>query len=530
MPPWFCCGAPTVTRGAGFRDQLPCRQMLTTPTQWQLGRGGTVARILGRSLLKPAALADVALPEPAQCGDARSELERYEAERLRSLVQLSFDVGALVDAAGTINFVSPAYERIFGFSPEEVVGRAAWDMLFVEKDVEYAQRFLSELLRSHDPMPSRRYSVRHRDGSPRTVEIRAINRLADPLCRAIVVNLRDVTDEELSKHATEIATGQLDSLLSQSQLRVGILDHQGRFVRVTQTVADAHGLSVEGHVGRHPRDVAPALWSQIESAFQSVVKSQQPQTITILEGSPSPRGAARSRTLRIHLFPIALSDDEVGVAGITDDISAEVDREAFEAGALKGAVAAVANAAEWRDPYTAGHQRRVASLSEAIAARLLMDPHEIEGIRIAAGIHDIGKLSIPAEILAKPMRLNPAEMALVEMHAQVGYEIVKGIEFPWPVPEMILQHHERLDGSGYPNHLVGKDIVRGAKIIAVADTVEAMTSHRPYRPGRPLADAIAVISDATKYEPEIVEACIGSLSDQQFTLTGWHSNGTSETT
>jgi putative nucleotidyltransferase with HDIG domain len=170
----------------------------------------------------------------------------------------------------------------------------------------------------------------------------------------------------------------------------------------------------------------------------------------------------------------------------------------------------LASAAELRDPYTAGHQRRVAELAGAISQQLGLDANEQEGIITAATIHDIGKLSLPAEILSKPGQLSAQEMALVKNHARGGYEIVCGIDFPWPVADMILQHHERLDGSGYPNGLTRKDILLGAQIIAVADTVEAMSSHRPYRPALGLDAALNEIETGrgVAYNSAVVDACL----------------------
>ncbi|MBI2705808.1 MAG: HD domain-containing protein [Actinobacteria bacterium] len=174
--------------------------------------------------------------------------------------------------------------------------------------------------------------------------------------------------------------------------------------------------------------------------------------------------------------------------------------------ATAGAIAASVDA---RDPYTAGHQRRVAAISAAIGAELHLPDVDIEGIRLAASIHDIGKLGVPLELLACPRRLVPAEFELIKTHAQIGHDIVAGIEFPWPVADMIVQHHERLDGSGYPNGLTGDEIVVGARIIAVADTVEAMGSHRPFRPARGLDVALDEIkvNAGRLYDQSVASAC-----------------------
>jgi len=188
--------------------------------------------------------------------------------------------------------------------------------------------------------------------------------------------------------------------------------------------------------------------------------------------------------------------------------------------ALEGSIGLAAAISEKRDPYTAGHQQRVGQLAEAIAVEMGLSQAQAEGIRFGSMIHDIGKIGVPAEILSKPSRLTPLELQLVQTHARSGYEIVKDIEFPWPVAQMILQHHERLDGSGYPAGLKGNDILLEARIIAVADTVEAMSSHRPYRPGLGMDAALTEITGASgvRYDPQAVEACLRLIKEKDFTF------------
>jgi putative nucleotidyltransferase with HDIG domain len=164
---------------------------------------------------------------------------------------------------------------------------------------------------------------------------------------------------------------------------------------------------------------------------------------------------------------------------------------------------------EVRDPYTAGHQRRVADLARSISAEMGFSQDRIDGIRIAGIIHDIGKIYVPAEILSKPRRLTTYEFNLVKTHSQVGYDILKTIDFPWPVAKIVLQHHERLNGSGYPNKLMHDNILIEARILGVSDVVEAMASHRPYRPALGLDAALKEVSDhkGSLYDPEVVEIC-----------------------
>ncbi|MBU0593860.1 MAG: PAS domain S-box protein [Gammaproteobacteria bacterium] len=186
--------------------------------------------------------------------------------------------------------------------------------------------------------------------------------------------------------------------------------------------------------------------------------------------------------------------------------------------AMEDTIGIIAATLEQRDPYTAGHQRRVAQLGVAIANELGLSKEETEGIHFGGLIHDLGKISVPAEILSKPGKLTQIEFELIKAHAQTGYEIVKEIDFPWPVADMVHQHHERLDGSGYPQGLKGEEITLGARILAVADVVEAMTSHRPYRPSLGIEPALEEITRnrGMFYDPDAVDACIKLFREGRF--------------
>lgn len=189
--------------------------------------------------------------------------------------------------------------------------------------------------------------------------------------------------------------------------------------------------------------------------------------------------------------------------------------------ALLGTIRAVAHMAEMRDPYTAGHQARVADLACAIARELGLDADRIEGLRLGAMIHDIGKVSIPAEILNRPGKLSAPEYEIIKTHCQAGYEIIKDIDFPWPVATMVLQHHERLNGSGYPQGLKGDAICLEARILAVADTVDAMSAHRPYRPALGVEKALAVIETerGQTYDVDVVDACLRLLREKGYSAS-----------
>jgi len=185
---------------------------------------------------------------------------------------------------------------------------------------------------------------------------------------------------------------------------------------------------------------------------------------------------------------------------------------------LDDTVIALSRLVERRDPYTAGHQQRVSKLAMAMAIRMKLPPAQVDGIRVGGILHDIGKICVPAEILSKPGKISQIEFGVISTHPEVGFEILKNVEFPWPVAQMVYQHHERLDGTGYPRGLGGGEILPEAKIIGVADVVEAISYHRPYRPalGKDVALEEIARKKGTHFDPAAVEACTSLFNDAGF--------------
>jgi putative nucleotidyltransferase with HDIG domain len=185
---------------------------------------------------------------------------------------------------------------------------------------------------------------------------------------------------------------------------------------------------------------------------------------------------------------------------------------------LEDTVHAIATIVEMRDPYTSGHQVRVANLAAAIAKQMGLPNEQVHAIHLAGVVHDLGKIQIPAEILSKPGKITDIEYSLIKTHAQAGYDILKGINFPWPIAQMVLQHHERVDGSGYPQGLKGDQILLEARILSVADVVEAMSSHRPYRPGLGVNATLKelVRLRGTIYDKQVVDACLALFRKQHY--------------
>lgn len=187
-------------------------------------------------------------------------------------------------------------------------------------------------------------------------------------------------------------------------------------------------------------------------------------------------------------------------------------------GALGGTIQVVESIVEEKDPYTAGHQRRATDLARSMAKEMGLSSDKIDAIRMAGAIHDIGKISIPTEVLSKPTPLTDAEFELIKKHPQVGYDILKEIDFPWPVAEIVLQHHERLNGSGYPQGLKNGQIWMEARVLGVADVVEAMSSHRPYRPAHGKKKAVEEIekNKGTLFEPQAVDVCVRLIVEKGY--------------
>ena len=287
-------------------------------------------------------------------------------------------------------------------------------------------------------------------------------------------------------------------------------DHEFRIVRANKAYAERAGMDFKRLAGRFYWQAFPKGEGPLAGCVESLETREQKEEEIVTEDG------------RIYLsrsYPIEGNAHGLSIHFMRDVTDSKRSAEAIRA-ALDGTINAVTKVAEARDPYTSGHQRRVALLATAIAGELGWESEQVEGIRLGAMIHDIGKIHLPAEILSKPSRLNEIEFSLIKSHPQVGYDILKDIKFPWPVAEIAHQHHERLDGSGYPQGLKGEEICREARIVAVADIVEAMASHRPYRPGLGVDAALAEIESqrGKTLDVEAADACLRLFREKRFTF------------
>lgn len=295
-------------------------------------------------------------------------------------------------------------------------------------------------------------------------------------------------------------------------------DEEFRVVRCNRAYARRAGLAYAEIIGRPYYAVFPRL----DGPLPTCLKRKAHEDSEHLEEEVTlPSG----EVFLSRSFPIEELQDgaRCHVHTLTDITERKRSAETLRQ-SLFTTVQTVSHTLEKRDPYTAGHQHRVSELCVAIARELGLEEDVVDGIRLGSAVHDVGKIYVPAEILNRPGRLTRPEMDLIRTHPQVGYDIMKEAVFPWPIAAMIIQHHERLDGSGYPQGLRGEEIMLEARIIAVADVVESMMSHRPYRPARGVADALAEINQykSVYYAPEVVEACTRVVESPG---AGWMNSG-----
>jgi len=318
----------------------------------------------------------------------------------------------------------------------------------------------------------------------------------------------DITNRKLS----EIMATRLGRVLDWSANEIFVFDHETlRFLLANHGAIENTGYSMDELKEMTPLDLkketSPAEFKKIID----YLKKGENRSVVFETVHTRKNGSKYPVEVRLQLH-----DDNMGkvFVAVIVDITERKKAEDSVRRSLESLIKTLSVLVESRDPYTYGHQKRVSELATAIAARLFADDTQgkdkIESVRVAALLHDIGKNAVPTEILTKPIQLNKIEFELVREHARQGYEILKDVYFPWPIAEIVRQHHERLDGSGYPDKLTGDSICLEARIIAVADVVEAMSSHRPYRAALGIDAALEEIrkNAGRLYDTTIVKACL----------------------
>jgi PAS domain S-box-containing protein len=450
------------------------------------------------------------------------EMLRESEIRYRTLFQASPD-GILIADLETKSFgyANPAICRMLGYSVTELttMGVAAIhpkvDLPRVMAEFE-AQSRGDKTLAADLPCLRKDGTIVYADvvAGAVTIEGRACN----------VGFFRDITERKRAEEKLRASEENYRRSLEDSPLGVCIVTAAGDTLFANKTILDLYGFDSLGELNKTPlkNRHTPQSYADFQDRKKQRLNGTFPSgyEISIVRKNGEVRVL---QVLRKEVLWDGANADQVLYLDITARKTAEERlNETLQhlRVAMASTIQVLGLTVEARDPYTAGHQHRTTVLAEAIGREMGLPPEKIEGLHLAGLVHDAGKISIPAEILSKPTKLTPGEYALVKTHAQRGYEILKDVVFPWPLAEIVRQHHERMDGSGYPRGLKGEEILMEARILSVSDTVEAMVSDRPYRPAQGVQMALAEVekNKGTFYDAVVAETCLKLFRGKGFSF------------
>ena len=462
----------------------------------------------------------------AEAARGRAEQEVLETRRRMDDVLANIDqVIWSVDAnTRELLYMNEAAQRIYGRPVADLIARPElWlDMLHpddralaLQKDRDARKHGRSEVV----------YRIIDTRGEVRWIRDQTVlvrDEAGQPLRLDGVAS--DITAGKLAAQARVEAEQQFKSLVEQSIAGIYILQDR-RFVYVNPRFAAILGYdAAEDLIGREAYSLLPP--DAHDQVRATIAEQNQAHAEPVAYTTPM----IRKDGSRVEVGVQGTHSNYLGrpaVIGMIQDITEkkraeeEIQRYTEQLRtAFMRTVEVATTLAEMRDPYTAGHERRVADIAVAIGREMGMDERRLEGLRVAGYLHDIGKITVPAEILVKPGRLSAAEFELIKGHAQAGYEVLKNVGFPWPVAQMVLQHHERMDGSGYPQGLKGDAILLEARILCVADVLESMSSHRPYRPGLGIDKALAELERGrgSVYDAPVVDHCLALVREKDYRI------------
>lgn len=450
-----------------------------------------------------------------------NEALRESEEKYRQLVNHApaglYEVDFLQRKFVAVNDVMCEYT---GYTKEELLSMSPFDILSEESKARFMER-ISRILAGQKVPETVEFNVRTKGGHDLWVLLNTKILYEQGFPKGASVVVHNVTELKLAEEARQKSEERYRFLVNNANDAIFIAQ-DGRIKFPNPKTLETLGYSEDELKEIHYMDlVHPDDHALLSGIRRKMEDGSQPASNLSIRVK---NRAGEEIWAQISSVPILWEDHPATLNFVRDitlqkkaeeDLRNTVDRLRKITGAT---VQAMAQTVEVRDPYTAGHQKRVADLARAIATRMGLPADQIDGIRMAGTIHDIGKISVPAEILSKPGLLTPLEFSLIKTHSQIGYDILKDIEFPWDIASMVLQHHERLDGSGYPQGLTGDQILLEAKILTVADVVEAMASHRPYRPSLGLDIALEEIGSKRGrfYDPDAVDACVALFTENNF--------------
>jgi PAS domain S-box-containing protein len=454
------------------------------------------------------------------------ETLRKSEEKYRWVLNNMADVITVMDMNLRFTYVSPSIMRMRGYTAEEAVAQT-FEQVMTPESLEISAKVFEEEMTleaggTADPDRIRTVEVEQyrKDGSIVLME-NHLSFLRDEAKKpvGIISVSHDITQRRRSENHIRRQTDAIEAAID----GIALLNEDGEYVYLNQAHVRIYGYeNAEELVGKSWRILYDA--DELQRLDEEVIPKihqegyWQGEALGMKkDGSKFPQGLSLTALHGGGLICV--------VRDITERKQAEVELQRILDSLRKAVgttIQVMVSAVEARDPYTAGHQIRVANLACAIATEMGLPQDKIEGIRMAGSIHDIGKLSIPAEILSKPTKLTNLEFSLIKEHPLKGYEMLKDVESPWPLAQIVYQHHERMDGSGYPGNLKGDEIIMEARILAVADVVEAMASYRPYRPAIGVEAALNEIekNKGTLYDIDAVDACLRLFQEKGFQLEG----------
>jgi len=452
---------------------------------------------------------------------------RASEEKYRSLVENINDVLYMLDTQGNITYISPAVERFTKYKVGDLTGKPFAPIIHPDDLAGLLGRFNRLVSGEIEPWEFR---VLDKDGSILFVRSSSRPIYKDGQITGFTSLMIDITDRKLAEEALRKSEAQYRLLAEHTTDVLRLLDMNLKTTYLSPSAEKLRGFTLQEMVEMPlDRQLTPESLRTAYAVFS--------EEIPKVESDPG-YDPIFTRDLEYYCkdgttiwteSKFSLIRDEngkpVSILAEARDISERKQAEeklakSYESlkKTLNDAIDTMVKIVETRDPYTSGHQQKVADLATAIAREMKLEDTRIDQLRMAAIIHDIGKMYVPSDILSKPGKLADIELSLIRTHAQNGYDIVKGMDFPGAVAETVLQHHERLDGSGYPNQLKSEDTLLEAKILAVADVVEAMSSHRPYRPALGIDKALEEISKnkGKLYDPDVADACLELFSSGRF--------------
>ena len=462
-------------------------------------------------------------PEQKNKGAASYEAMRASESRYRRLFEAAQEGILLLNGeTAEIEDANPYLLNMLGYSYQQMIGKKLWEVGAFKDIAESKDKFFA--LQMDEVVRYENLPLESIDGAVIEVEFVSTRYECDGAA-VVQCDIRDITSHKKAERALVSAEAKFRGLVE--QVIAGIFIIQSDIL----VYVNDRGAEIMGH-GSADDLIGTDIFQWVFEADKDFVAINMGKlTEGGLRSISFSFAAVRRDGVVVDVCANAARATHEGrpaIIGMLIDISVkkraarEIQRYITQLkNALSSTVEVATIISEMRDPYTVGHERRVAEIAMAIGLELGFDADRLEGLKVAGHLHDIGKMTVPAEILTRPGKLRATEFHLIQEHPQAGYDVLKGVEFPWPVAMVALQHHERLDGSGYPLGLKGNAILLEARIIAVADVVEAMFSHRPYRPGLGIERALAEIEQGrgTAFDAKAVDACLRLFRENGYKLS-----------